>query len=168
MKKHTFKVIAGALLLSTTTLAGAQQSLSRAQAFAAQFKEWQALTGSTASTFKPRPILRAEPDDPVGHESFAERFASLQAQSSNSAQFQSTPTFTAQAADAVGHPSFAEYFAQMQAASSNGGVFRSPAGAEETETAYASAKAAIDKPLLAQRLANFLHRLSKAFSPSGQ
>ena len=168
MKKQTFKVIAAALLFGTTTLAGAQQSVSRAEAFAAWFKQMQALTGSSASTFKPRPILRAEPDDPIGHESFAERFASLQAQSSNSAQFQSTPTFSAQAADPVGHPSFVEYFAQMQAASSNGGVFRSTAGAEETETAYASAKDAIDKPLLAQRLANFLHRLSKAFSPSGQ
>jgi hypothetical protein len=165
MKNPTFKVIAGALLLSASTLAAAQ-SLTRAQTFAAQFKEMQALTGSSASTFKPRPTLRAEPDDPVGHESFAERFARMQARSSNSSKFQPAPTLTAQAADPVGHQSFAEAFAQMQAASSNSGGFEAALGGEET--AYAKDTTDTGKPTLAQRLTNLLHRHNKRASQSNQ
>jgi len=122
------KVVTLALLLGTATVAAAEtpatQASSRAQAFADQLQQFQNLSSTAAGTytFHPAPTLGYKPQDPVGNESFGQRFADMQAASSNSSEWQETqPTLTANAADPVGKEPFAERFAEMQAASSNSG-----------------------------------------------
>jgi hypothetical protein len=91
---------------------------------AEQFKQMQAILSFGTYTFKPARTLRSNADDPVGNESFASRFAQMQAQSSTSSEFQAPPVLTMQAAAPEGEESFAQRFAEMQAASSNSGQWK--------------------------------------------
>jgi len=68
-------------------------------------------------------VFRDTADAPIGHESFAERFASMQRASANSSEFEAPPTLATAAADPIGNESFAERFHEMQAAASNSGQF---------------------------------------------
>ena len=85
------KVAALAVLLGTATVAAAQ-SPSEAQAFASQLQQYQALSGIGTYTFHTAPKFSNTPQDPVGSESFSQRFADMQAASSNSSDWQETRT----------------------------------------------------------------------------
>ena len=126
------KVVALAVLLGTATVAAAQTP-SRAQTFADQLQQYQNLSSTTAGTytFHPAPTFSIKPQDPVGNESFAQRFADMQAESSNDNDMwqETQPTFSAKAADPLGKQNFAQEFAQMQAASSNSGEWAFHPGA---------------------------------------
>ncbi|HVO87915.1 MAG TPA: hypothetical protein VMV45_05185 [Casimicrobiaceae bacterium] len=129
--KTKLKLAALAILLGTTTIAAAQTS-TRAQAFADQLKQMQALSAqSDTYVFHPAPVLHRNGDDPVARQSFGNRFADLQAESSNSAEWTpgQEPTLTAAANDPARGESFASKFAQMQAASSNSGEWAFHPGA---------------------------------------
>ena len=130
--KTKLKVIALSVLISTATVATAQDS-SRAQTFANQLQQFQNLSSTTAGTytFHPAPRFSNKPQDPVGNESSANRFADMQAAASNdSAMYQeSAPTFSAEASDPEPKESFARRFAEMQAASSNSGEWAFHPGA---------------------------------------
>ena len=130
--KTKLNVIALSVLISTATVATAQDS-SRAQTFANQLQQFQNLSSTTAGTytFHPAPRFSNKPQDPVGNESSANRFADMQAAASNdSAMYQeSAPTFSAEASDPEPKESFARQFAEMQAASSNSGEWAFHPGA---------------------------------------
>ena len=161
MKSSIVKVIAGTLLVGTATFAAAQAP-TRAQAFASQMAQMQALSGTGTYTFHSSPVLSAKAADPVVKEPFGQKVAELQAASSNSSAFEAAPVLSARAADPVGHESFAETFDRMQASSSSSGEFKSLA--DGGETAYAKADGTTDtaKPSLAQRLAGLVHRSTGA------
>ena len=116
------KVAALAVLLGTATVAAAQ-SPGQAQTFANDIQYWEGLSGTGTYTFHTPPTLGNKAQDPVGRESFSQRFADMQAESSNdSDRWQETqPTLTAKAADPEGKEPFAQRYAEMQAASSNSG-----------------------------------------------
>jgi hypothetical protein len=124
------KAVAIAALLGTASVAAAQNASpvqTRAQSFAEQFRQMQTLNSTSPYTFKPTPALGIRPDDPVGNERFAQRFADMQAASSTD-EFAGGHTVygdsqNMQAADPVGSEGFADRFAQMQAASSNSGEY---------------------------------------------
>jgi hypothetical protein len=124
------KVVALAVLLGTATVAAAQ-SPSEAQTFASQLQQYQALSGIGTYTFHAAPKFGNAPQDPVGNESFAQRFADMQAASSNdSDMYQETqPTFSAKASDPEPKEPFAQRFTEMQAASSNSGEWAFHPGA---------------------------------------
>ena len=123
------KVAALAVLLGTATVAAAQTS-SKAQDFASQVQQYQALSGTGTYTFRAAPTLSRTPQDPVANEAFSQRFADMQAASSNSSEWQETqPTLTAKAADPEGKEPFVQRFAEMQAASSNSGEWAFHPGA---------------------------------------
>jgi hypothetical protein len=122
------KVVALAVMLGTATVAAAQ-STSRAQAFASQFQQYQALSGTGTYNFRAGPKFGTA-QDPVGNESFSQRFADMQAASSNSGEWRETrPTLTAIAADPEGKEPFAQRYSEMQAASSNSGQWAFHPGA---------------------------------------
>jgi len=141
--KSKMKAVAFALLLGAATVAaaqtpappkfGAQATSTEAQRFADQLKQYQNLSSTTAGTytFHPAPGLGSAPQDPIGGESFVQRFSDMQGESSNdSSMWQETqPTFSAKAADPVGKETFAQEFAQMQALSSKSGQWAFPPGA---------------------------------------
>src|SRR4051812_48983849 len=77
MKSSIVKVIAGTLLVGTATLAAAQTP-TRAQTFASQIAQMQALAGTSTYTFHTPPVLSAQAADPVGKEPFSQKFAELQ------------------------------------------------------------------------------------------
>ena len=118
------RIVAVALLLGTATVAAAQDKIG-ARTFASQLQQYQDLSATAAGTytFHTAPTLRDKPQDPVGGEPFIQRFADLQAESSNdSNMWQKTqPTFSLKAADPEPRESFAQRFAEMQAVSSNSG-----------------------------------------------
>src|SRR6266542_1961347 len=76
------KVVALALGLGAATLAAAQPP-GQAQTFANEIQQWQALSGIGTYTFHAAPTLGNQPQDPVGKESCSQRFADMQAESSN-------------------------------------------------------------------------------------
>src|SRR5437899_8353996 len=76
------KVVVLALGLGAATLAAAQ-SPGQAQTFANEVQQWQALAGTGTYTFHTPPTLGNKAQDPVGKESFSQRFADMQADSSN-------------------------------------------------------------------------------------
>jgi hypothetical protein len=127
--KTKLKAVALAVLLGTATIAAAQ-SPSQAQTFASQLQQYQALSGTGTYTFNAAPTFNT-PQDPVGNESFAQRFADMQAASSNdSDMYQETqPTLSAKASDPEPKEPFAQRFAEMQAASSNSGEWAFQPGA---------------------------------------
>jgi hypothetical protein len=124
------KAVALAVLLGTATVAAAQ-SPGEAQTFGDQVQYWQGLSGTGTYTFHAAPKFSNTPQDPVGNESFARRFADMQAASSNdSDMYQETqPTFSAKASDPEPKEPFAQRFAEMQAASSNSGEWAFHPGA---------------------------------------
>jgi hypothetical protein len=123
---NTLKLAIGAVLIGAATLASAQTQ-SRAQLFAEQFKQMQALQDTGTNTFKPAPTFRNKPDDPVQGRSFSDAFAQMQAlQDTGTYTFKPASVLSARAADPVGKESFADTFARMQAASSNSGEFKLP------------------------------------------
>ena len=116
--KCTLKIASIALMLGTATVAMAQTLTHE------QLLEMQSLcTGNPYA--KAPPVFRDTADAPIGHESFAERFASMQRASADSPVpvFEAQPGPTTVAADPVGNESFAERFREMQAASSDSGQF---------------------------------------------
>ena len=141
--KSKMKAVAFALLLVAATVAdaqtlalpkfGAQATPAGAQRFADQLKQYQNLSSTTAGTytFHPAPALGSAPQDPIGPESFTQRFADMQAESSNDPHMwqETRPTFSAKAADPVGNETFAQEFAQMQALSSKSGQWAFAPGA---------------------------------------
>jgi len=124
------KVVVLALGLGAATLAAAQPP-GQAQTFANEVQQWQALSGTGTYTFRTAPTLGNQAQDPVGNESFSQRFADMQAESSNdNDRWQETqPTLTAKAADPEGKEPFAQRFSEMQAASSNSGEWAFHSGA---------------------------------------
>lgn len=94
----------------------------------------------------------------IGAQGFAERFAELQALSSNSAQFQRPTAPASSVRTPSGRASFAETFARQQAAASNSGAFMSSVVADEMPNASAQPSAEVQEPGIARRLANMLHR----------
>ena len=124
------KAVALALGFAAATVAAAQSS-GQAQTFANQVQQWQALSGTGTYTFHAPPTLGNKAQDPVGKESFSQRFADMQAESSNdNDRWQETqPTFSAKAADPGRKEPFAQRYAEMQAASSNSGEWAFHPGA---------------------------------------
>ena len=139
------KVAALAVLLGTATVAAAQ-SPSKAQTFASQLQQYQALSGTGTYTFRTAPKLSNRPQDPVANESSAQRFADMQAESSNDSNMwqETRPTLSAKAADPEPKESFGQRFAEMQAASSNSGEWAFHPGAnvpaDETNSTLVVAK----------------------------
>lgn len=84
--KRSLNIAAIAVLLSAATTSMAQTS-TPAQTFAAQVEQYQALSG-TGTAWHPQSVASGTPDDPVMSESFADRFARMQAESSKSVEFQ--------------------------------------------------------------------------------
>jgi len=125
------KAVAFAVLLGTATIAAAQTQ-GAAKTFDNEIHYWQGLSGTGTYTFQAAPTFAGSSQDPVGKESFSQRFADLQAASSNSGEWQQTqPTFTAKAADPQGKEPFAQQFAELQAASSDSGEWSFGPGANE-------------------------------------
>ena len=121
--KCTLK-IATVVLMFGTTVATAQTT-TPPQPFVEWYREMQTLQTFNWYLKGSAPALRDTADAPIGDESFAERFASMQQASANSPVpvFEVPPRLTTVAADPVGNESFAERFREMQAASSNSGQF---------------------------------------------
>jgi hypothetical protein len=136
--KSKLKIAAVALMLGSATVATAQTQ-TRAQTFADQFQQMQALASTSPYAFDAPPVFDTRSADPVGNASSAERFAEMQAESSNSSAFEPAPILAAQAADPASRESFAERFAEMQAESSNSGQFPT-SGADAANSALAVAK----------------------------
>ncbi|HEY3180041.1 MAG TPA: hypothetical protein VGL25_14290 [Casimicrobiaceae bacterium] len=128
--KTKLKVVALSVLLSTATVAAAQDP-SRAQTFGDEIQYWQGLSGTGTYTFHAAPKFSNTPQDPVGSESFSQRFLDMQAESSNDSDMwqETRPTFSAKAADPEPKESFAQRFTEMQAASSNSGEWAFHSGA---------------------------------------
>ena len=130
--KCTLKIATVVLMLGTTVATA--QTPTQAQPFVERYREMQTLVtanpyvkaaSATPSTWDAPPVFRDTADAPIGHESFAESFASMQLASANSPVpvFEAPPRPTTVAADPVGNESFAERFREMQAAASNSGQF---------------------------------------------
>lgn len=84
--KSPLRIAAVAVLLSAATTSMAQTP-TRAQVFAAQLEQYQSLSG-TGPAWKTPSAPSSTQDDPVASESFADRFARMQAESSKSSEFQ--------------------------------------------------------------------------------
>ena len=130
--KCTLKIATVVLMLGTTVATAQTPTPTQAHPFVEQYREMQTLVtqnpwvkaaSATPSTWDAPPVFRDTADDPIGHESFAERYASMQRASANSSEFDAPPRLVTVAADPVGNESFAERFREMQAASSNSGEF---------------------------------------------
>ena len=119
--KCTLKIATVVLILGTTVATA--QTPTQAHPFVERYRQMQSLVTFTPSLKPTPPVFRDTADDPIGHESFAERFASMQRASANSSEFEAPPTLATVAADPVGNESFAERFREMQAAASNSGQF---------------------------------------------
>ena len=151
-----------ALLLGTAMLATAQ---TRSELFADQFKQMQSLQAVGTYTFKPTPTLGSKPTDPVVKQLFADNFAAMQAESSNSDQWnsaanESAPAYSTAAADPVARQPFAERFAEMQAISSKSDAWKF--APSEGEPAYATAGSTTvaspaTTPAFVQRIARALN-----------
>src|SRR5690349_1590364 len=116
--KCTLKIATVVLMLGTSVATA--QTPTQAHPFVERYLQMQSL--STGNPWaKAPPVFRDTADAPIGNESFAERFASMQQASANSPVpvFEATPGPATVAADPVGNDSFAERFREMQAASSN-------------------------------------------------
>ena len=147
------RIVALSVLLGAATAAAAQ-SPGEAQRFASQLQQYQGLSGIGTYTFHAAPTFSRAAQDPVGNESFAQRFADMQAASSNdSDMYQETqPTFSARAADPEPKEAFGQRFAEMQAASSNSGEWAFHSGAN-VPADEANSTLVVAKPIghLAQR-----------------
>ena len=121
--KCTLKIATVVLMLGTTVATA--QTPTQAQPFVERYRQMQTLVTFNPYLKATPPVFRDTADAPIGHESFAERFASMQSASANSPVplFETTPRPATVAADPVGNESFAERFREMQAASSNSGQF---------------------------------------------
>jgi hypothetical protein len=123
------KTVAFAVLLGTATIAAAQTP-GAAKTFDNEIHYWEGLSGTGTYTFHAAPTFAGKSQDPVSKESFSQRFADLQAASSNSGEWQKTqPTLTAKAADPEGKEPFAQRLAELQAASSDSGEWSFRPGA---------------------------------------
>src|SRR5437868_5542927 len=118
--KTKLKVIALSVLLGTATVAAAQDPSTptpgRAQTFADQIQYWQGLSGIGTYTFHSPPRFSNKPQDPVGNESSAQRFADMQAESSNDSDMwqETQPTLSAKAADPEPKESFGNDFTRCR------------------------------------------------------
>jgi hypothetical protein len=121
--KCTLKIATVVLMLGTTVATA--QTPTQAQPFVERYRQMQSLVTFNPSLKPTPPVFRDIADAPIGHEPFAERFASMQQASANSPEpvFEAPPRPATVAADPVGNESFAERFREMQAASSNSGQF---------------------------------------------
>jgi hypothetical protein len=143
--KTKLKVVALSVLLGTATVAAAQ-SPGEAQTFANQLQQYQALSGTGTYKFHAAPKFSSTPQDPISKESFSQRFADMQAASSNDSDMwqETSPTLSANAADPEPKEPFAQRFAEMQAASSNSGEWAFHSGAnvpaDETNSTLVVAK----------------------------
>ncbi len=153
--------ITAALLIGAATVASAQ---TRADAFADQLRTMESLQSVGTYTFKPAPSVSSKPTDPIVRETFVDRFAAMQAESSNSGQWkgpeQAAPAFARAPADPARGASFGDSFALMQAASSNSDAWKLQAN--EGAPAYATASATTfvgepTAPAFAQRIARALN-----------
>lgn len=154
------RVTTAALFLGAATAAAAQ---TRADAFADQLRQMELLQSVGTYTFKPTPTLGSNATDPVVRESFADNFAAMQAQSSNSDQWQPesdrNATYASAPADPVDRGRFGGTFALMQAASSNSDAWKLPAA--EGAPAYATAnETTIAREATAP---TFVQRIARAF-----
>jgi hypothetical protein len=128
--KCTLKIATVVLMLGTTVATA--QTPTQAHPFVERYLQMESLcTGNPYA--KAPPVFRDTADAPIGHESFADRFASMQQASANSPEpvFEAPPRPATVAADPVGNESFAERFREMQAASSNSGQFGFHAGSND-------------------------------------
>ena len=150
------------LLLGTATLSAAQTP---AESFADRFKQMQSLQAVGTYTFKPTPTLGSRATDPVVKQSFADSFATMQAESSNSSQWnpsgnESASTYANAPADPVSREPFADRFAEMQAISSKSDAWKF--APSEGEPAYATAASTTvatpaTTPAFVQRIARALN-----------
>ena len=133
--KCTLKIAIVVLVLGTT--AATAQSPTPAQPFVQQYRQMQTLVTFNWYIKAAAPALRATADAPIGHESFAESFASMQLASANSPvpAFEAPPAPTRVAADPLGSESFTDRFREMQAASSNSGQFGFHPGSNDLASA---------------------------------
>ena len=127
------KVIAIAAFLTMGTAATAQtENTSPAKGFANEWNK-RALRETHNTYLTGTPVMREKADAPLGKQSFADGFATMQAQSSadeSSGVRAAYAERSAVAADPANRESFAQRFAEMQAASSNSGEFSVTAGAK--------------------------------------
>src|ERR1700751_1203417 len=143
--KTKLKVVALSVLLGTATIAAGQDP-SPSQTFDDQIQYWQGLSGTGTYTFHAAPKFSSTPQDSVVNESSAQRFADMQAESSNDSNMwqETRPTLSAKAADPEPKEPFAQRFHEMQAASSNSGEWAYHPGAnvpaDETNSTLVVAK----------------------------
>jgi hypothetical protein len=149
--KSKLKIAAVALMLGTATVAAAQMP-TRAQTFADQLQQWQALTSAGTYAFHTPPVIGGKLENPVGNESFADRFARMQAEASSASKFKPMqPMLTAQAVDPEGKELFAQRFAEMQAHSSNSGEFGFQPGTRGTLVATTAIGNAVPSNVVASQ-----------------
>jgi hypothetical protein len=119
--KRTLKIAALVLTLGTTTLAAAATT-DQVERFADRHRQMQALS-SGAPTYANRTQRAASSAsrEALVRETFDERFARLQDESSNSSGFEASSMPTARVVKE--RESFASVFARLQAASSNSGEY---------------------------------------------
>ena len=122
--KCTLKIATVVLMLGATVATAQTPTPTQAQLFIDWYRQMQSVETANPYAHAP-PVFRGTADAPIGDESFAERFATMQVASANSPfpLFKAPPTPTRVAADPVGSESFAERFREMQAASSDSGQF---------------------------------------------
>ena len=121
--KCTLKIATVVLMLGTTVATAQTPTPTQARPFVEQYRQMQSLVTFNPSLKATPPVFRDTADAPIGHESFAERFVSMQRASANSPVFDAPPRLATVAADPVGNESFAERFREMQAAASDSGQF---------------------------------------------
>jgi len=122
--KCTLEIATVVLMLGTTVATAQTPKPTQAQLFIDWYRQMQSVETANPYAHAP-PVFRDTADAPIGHESFAERFASMQRASANAPMpvVEAPPRPTTVAADPVGNESFAERFREMQAASSDSGQF---------------------------------------------
>jgi len=119
--KRNVKIAALILMVGATTLASAQTP-DRADRFADKYRQMQAQS-SWAPTYanKRQAAVSSSPRETLARESFEERLARMQDESSNSSGFDASSMLTARAARE--REPFALTFARMQVVSSNSGDY---------------------------------------------
>jgi hypothetical protein len=119
--KRNLKIAALILMAGATTLASAQTP-DRADRFADTYRQMQSQSsGAPAYANRTHAAVSSASRDALARESFEDRLARMQEDSSNSAGFDASSMLTARAARE--RESFAVTFARMQVVSSNSGDY---------------------------------------------
>jgi len=129
--KCTLKIATVGLILGPTVATAQTPTARQTHPFVERYRQMQSLVTGNPYLKPAPPVFRDTADAPMGHESFAERFASMQRDAGYPFAFDAPARATTQAADPVGNESFSERFREMQAASSDSGQWGFQPGTDE-------------------------------------